>query len=379
MNRWRRALLCTLALMSLSMLAGAAATEQPRVLVRSDGSPAPTAAVAGEGDKVARVNKWTLGIAGGLLEGSFIRFASELAKAFDSGEELRILPIVSYGAAENLRDLLYLRGIDLAITHADVFDMFKRSGEAKDPEGRINYISQMHITDFYVYARPEIKSLEDLAGRKVGFHAKGSGPSVTGPMMFQRLGITVDPVFINHSFALEKMKSGEIAAIFQLGARPQDLFAKLKPEPGFHFLPISWGPKFADYYLPTRLTHDDYPQLIEPGATIDTLGVPVVLAVYNWPRNSDRSRRVQRFVHSFFTRFDKLLQPAFHPMWKDINLAARVPGWTRYWAAEDELAALARAPATGATGAAPAAGGARMDDALFQEFLAWKQKQKASP
>jgi len=103
----------------------------------------------------------------------------------------------------------------------------------------------------------------------------------------------------------------------------------------------------------------------------------VVLAVYNWPRNSDRSRRVQRFVHSFFTRFDKLLQPAFHPMWKDINLAARVPGWTRYWAAEDELAALARAPATGATGAAPAAGGARMDDALFQEFLAWKQKQKA--
>jgi hypothetical protein len=307
------------------------------------------------------MNRWR---AGGLLEGGFIRSASELAKAFDDGPELRILRIVSYGAADTLRDPLYLRGIDLAITHADVCDMFKRSGEAKNPEDRINYVSQMHITDFHVYARPEIKSLEDLAGRKVGFHAKGSGPSVTGPMLFQRLDIAVEPVFINHSFALEKMKSGEVPAIFQLGARPQDLFAKLKPEPGFHFLPISWGPKFVDYYLPTRLTHDDYPQLIGPGVTVDTLGVPVVLAAYNWPRSSDRGRRVQRFVRSFFKRFDKQLQPAFHPMWKDINLAARVPGWTCCWAAEDELAALARAAAAGATGAAPAAGGARMDHAF---------------
>ena len=106
----------------------------------------------------------------------------------------------------------------------------KKSGEAKNVEQRINYISQMHNTEFYVLARTDISSLQDLAGERVGFHVKGSGPSVTGPMVVERLGINVEPVYINHTFAIEKMRSGEIAAIFQLGAKPNDLLAKLKPE-----------------------------------------------------------------------------------------------------------------------------------------------------
>src|SRR5215475_12384308 len=232
---------------------------------------AQTAAASGEGAKVGRINNWTIAIAAGLLEGSFIRFASELGKALDDGENLRILPMVTYGAVENISDLLYLRGVDIAITHADVFDLYKKSGEVRNIEQRVNYISQMHNTEFYVLARAEISRIEDLAGKKVGFHAKGSGPSVTGPMVFERLGIHVDPVFINHSLAIEKMKTGEIAAIFQLGAKPNDLLAKLKPEPGLHFIPLKWSEKFSDYYLPTALTHDDYPSLIRSGETIDTL------------------------------------------------------------------------------------------------------------
>src|SRR5215468_6183650 len=191
------------------------------------GRGVPSAAASGEGVKVARINNWTIAIAAGLLEGSFIRFAAELGKALDDGENLRILPIVTYGAVENIADLLYLRGVDLAITHADVFDLYKKSGEAKNVEQRINYISQMHNTEFYVLARSDINSLQDLAGKKVGFHVKGSGPSVTGPMVFERLGIQVEPVFINHTFAIERMRTGDIAAIFQLEAKPNDLLAKL--------------------------------------------------------------------------------------------------------------------------------------------------------
>ncbi|HWN49321.1 MAG TPA: TAXI family TRAP transporter solute-binding subunit [Xanthobacteraceae bacterium] len=353
---------------------------------------APTAAANGESVKAAHINNWTVGIAAGLLEGSFIRFASELAKALDDGENLRILPTVTYGAVENIADLLYLKGVDIAITHADVFDLYKKSGEAKNVEQRINYISQMHNTEFYVLARSDINSLQDLEGKKVGFHVKGSGPSVTGPIIFERLGIHVEPVYINHTFAIEKMKSGEIAAIFQLGAKPNDLLAKLKPEPGLHFVPLNWGPKFSDYYLPATLTHDDYPNLIAPGDSVDTLAVPVVLAVYNWPKNSDRFRRVERFVHYYFERFDKLKQPSFHPKWKEINLAARVPGWVRYPVAEEVLAATAAkepvasrpagSPAR-ATGSAEALAGRSSADTtaltnspLFQEFLEWRQKNQ---
>lgn len=344
-----------------------------------------SAAASGEGAKVSRINNWTVAIAAGLLEGSFIRFAAELGKALDDGENLRILPIVTYGASENISDLLYLRGVDIAITHADVFDFYKKAGDVRNIEQRVSYISQMHNTEFYVMARSDIARIEDLAGKKVGFHVKGSGPSVTGPMIFERLGIKVEPVFINHTFAIEKMRTGEIAAIFQLGAKPNDLLAKLKPELGMHFVLINWGPKFSDYYLPATLSHDDYPNLIPPGATIDTLAVPVVLAVYNWPKNSDRYRRVERFVQYYFERFDKLKEPSFHPKWKEINLAARVPGWNRYSAAEEALAASK----DGGTGRqansneppAAAATPARADTSalekspLFEEFLEWRQKR----
>src|SRR5262245_20032045 len=68
-----------------------------------------------------RKNNWTVGIAGGLIDGTYMRFADEMAKVLDDGDNLRILPIVSYGAASNLEDLLYLRGVDLAITQSDVF------------------------------------------------------------------------------------------------------------------------------------------------------------------------------------------------------------------------------------------------------------------
>jgi TRAP-type uncharacterized transport system substrate-binding protein len=66
-----------------------------------------------------------VGIAGGLIDGTYMRFADELAKVLDDGDNLRILPLVSYGAASNLDDLLYLRGVDLAVTQSDVFEYFR--------------------------------------------------------------------------------------------------------------------------------------------------------------------------------------------------------------------------------------------------------------
>jgi hypothetical protein len=67
-----------------------------------------------DADLRARKNAWTVGIVGGLLSGTYMRFVDEMAAALNDGDNLRILPVVSYGAASNLDDLLYLRGIDAA-------------------------------------------------------------------------------------------------------------------------------------------------------------------------------------------------------------------------------------------------------------------------
>ncbi|MGA9946643.1 MAG: C4-dicarboxylate ABC transporter, partial [Xanthobacteraceae bacterium] len=64
-------------------------------------------------------NAWTVGIVGGLFSGTYMRLVDDMASALNDGDNLRILPIVSYGAASNLDDLLYLHGVDAAITQSD--------------------------------------------------------------------------------------------------------------------------------------------------------------------------------------------------------------------------------------------------------------------
>jgi hypothetical protein len=72
-----------------------------------------------------RRNSWTVGVAGGQLSGTYMTLADELAEVLDDGDNLRVIPIVTYGAASNLDDLLYLRGVDVAMAQSDVFEYFR--------------------------------------------------------------------------------------------------------------------------------------------------------------------------------------------------------------------------------------------------------------
>ena len=316
----------------------AAASIAPAFSQTARSGRATTAATVGEGAKAQESNEWTVGVAGGLLEGTNIRFAAEMAKVLDDRPNLRVLPMVTYGALGNVEDLLYLKGVDVTITSADVLDEFIRNGTLANIKNRIRYICSFYINEVHVYVRPEIKTLEDLAGKKVSFNTVGSAANLTGGILFDRLHINAEKVFINNSVALEKMRTGEIAGVVHVTGKPTDLFVKFKPEPGFHFLPVPYARNLQDYYVPTKLTAKDYPNLIQPGETVETIGVPQVLAVYNWPADTDRYRRVARFVEYFFKRFDQFKQPPFHPKWNEINLASALPGWTRFRAAEELLA-----------------------------------------
>ena len=267
-----------------------------------------------------------------------------------------MLAIVTPGATDNVKDLLYLKGIDIAITHADVFEHFRNVEKIPNIEKRVNFISEMYISELHVLVRPEINSFKDLEGKKVSFHTPGAGPSVTGPILFQRLGIKVEPVYVNNAIAYEKMKTGEIAALIHTVGKPNDLFTKNKNEHGFKFLAVPYD-KFEDFYVPSVFTAEDYPGYVKPGEKVETLGVQAVLAVYNWPRESDRFRRVSRFIDYYFDRFKNFHAAPYHPKWKSINLAAKVPGWTRYWVAEEKLKQMAaRGPEHARRRYRPAAG-----------------------
>lgn len=290
---------------------------------------ARTAPPAGDEAPIrARINAWTVGLAAGLLEGAPLRFASDMARVVNESGTVHVLPVVTRGPTENVNDLLYLKGIDIAIMNSDSLDEYR--SQVPQISQRIVQILNLFPSELHVFVRPEISSLADLAGKKVNFNTLGTAAAYSGPLIFSRLGIEVEKMFIPHPLALEQMKRGDIAAVIFVTSKPVDAFTRGKWEKGFKFLPVEYGPRLADYYLPTQLNSSDYPALIGADEKIPTIAVPTVLVSYNWQPGTARYERVSRFVGELFTHFDRLRSPGFDPKWKEVDPAATAPGLARF-------------------------------------------------
>src|SRR6185437_181461 len=252
------------------------------------------------------INAWTVGLAGGLLEGAPIRLAAEMARVADDGDNLHVLPVVTRGPTENVNSLLYLHGIDMAIINSDSLDEYKK--QVPDIQRKITYVLNLFPSELHVFVRPEIQTLNDLAGKKVNFNTLGTAAAYSGPLIFSRLGLGVEKTIIPHQIALEQMRKGEggMAAVVFITSKPVDAFVRGRFDPGFKFLPVPFNDRLEDYYLPSMLDTSDYPNLIKQGEHVETIAVPTALVAFNWPVNSNRYERTARFVEHLFSRLDRL-------------------------------------------------------------------------
>src|SRR5712672_2031896 len=291
--------------------------------------------ILAERQKRERLNAGTVCLAGVLLEGAPIRFATEIARVVNDGGAVHVLPIVTRGPTENVNDLLYLRGVDTAIINSDSLEEYK--SQVPQIQQRITYLLSLFPSELHIFVRPEIRSLSDLAGKKVNFNTQGTAAAYSGPLIFSRLGVDVEKMFIPHPVALEQMRRGEISAVVFVTSKPVDAFLKGRWDPGFKFVAVEYDAKFEDYYLPSSIDATDYPSLVPKGERIATIAVPTILLAYNWPQQSDRYRRVARLVDHLFSQADKLQAPGFDPKWKDVNLTTRVPGLERFQPAQEWL------------------------------------------
>jgi hypothetical protein len=332
-----------------------------------------------------RQNQWTVNVVGGAMDGTYLRFADDLGKALDDGDEMRLLVLISRGAAANLQDLLYLRGIDVAFTQSDVLEYFRTQRKVPNIENRIQYVIRLPAAELHVTARADIRTLEDLRGQKVVFGGPGTSSAVTGPIVFQRLGLQVEQIFVDHASGLKMLMAGEVAGLLGVVSKPVDFWVKIPAGSGLHLLPVPFSRSLADLYVVGDFTSTDYPNIIPPGQRIDTIAVPSVIATLNLPKGNDRYRRVERFTHYLFNRWDKIIQPPFHPRWRDVNLAATLPGWTRFGPAEEMLQRLGGPEQTpsyrdfqtwlGREVRTPPRNDVERD-AMFRQFLQWREQHK---
>ena len=254
---------------------------------------------------------------------------------------------------------------------------------------RITYILNLFPSELHIFVRPGINSLDDLKGKKVNFNTPGTTAAYSGPLIFEKLKLDVDKTFIPHQVALEQMRAGKGTSRPSCSSPPSPWTRSCagKWGPGFKFLPVP----FEDFelYLPSALTSSDYPGLIPEGQTVQTIAVPTILAAYNWPKGSDRYRRVARLTDYLFTRLGKLQEPGFHPAWKNVSLDAKVPGLNRFpeaqeWLDRNPVNKVAANPDRSGAGQPAMPAGIRQaapgdtaeQERLFQEFLQWKSQHR---
>ena len=282
-------------------------------------------------------NKGVVEIETGTTTGISVRIAEDLANIIDDGATRRVLPVVGKGAMQNITDLKLLHGVDIAILQQDVLDYARQQKLVPGIETSISYVAKLYNEEFHLLARPEIKSVGDLANQKVNVDIRGAGTAVTAGRLFDLLKIPVTVTNFEQQVALEKLKKGEIAALAYVAGKPAPLFLGLRPEDGLHLVAIPLDPKVTAVYVPTRLTTSDYPNLVPQDRPVDTVAVGAALYAANLVPDSDRYRNVTNFVDAFFTQFQSLLEPGHQPKWSEVNLTAEIPGWKRFGPADQWL------------------------------------------
>jgi TRAP transporter TAXI family solute receptor len=352
----------------MSMFAGGA------VAIAQVPGPQPARTPRLEEQWKAKLNANTVSIVAGSPEETYLDITHDLAVMLND-DNLRILPIVGMGGAQNIRDVLYLKGVDIGITSTQMLRYFASTGELSTAlDQRLNYITRMFPEEMHVVAGRGVKTIEELNGKKVNFSDSGSSTQITARDVFGLLGIAVNEVNLSQADAIAAIKNGEIAATVAFSGKPAGIFSHVSANDNLHLLEIPITRTLENVYSAAQLEQTLYPNLIDKGQTIQTIAVDAVLITNNWQPASDRYRRVAKFVEGLFSRFAEFKKPPRHPKWQEVDLSKELPGWQRFPAAQ-ELLQQAKFDEFRAKfhGGSVAAQSATEKQRLFREFREWSE------
>jgi uncharacterized protein len=327
-----------------------------------------------------RINDNVVTILSGNRDGASLGFVYDLSEVLDDGDNLRVLPVVGKGSAQNVRDVLLLQGIDMGITHSNLLNHFAKTGELGDIKDRITYIAKLFNEEMHVIASTDIQTLADLNGKTVNFGEAGSGTQLTSELVFQLLGIKAKEVNMGQADAVQAIREGRIAATILITGKPSSFVKTLSRADGLRLVPIPFSAPLVDDYYPATLEHADYPKLIGDTEHVDTVANCAVIIAFNWAKGSSRYRKVAKFVDAFFDHFDAFRHPPRHPKWREVNFSATLEGWKRFPAAQDWIDAARSKEVTQkdfdrfveSRGNSNGLKSNAQREALFRAFLRWK-------
>ena len=288
---------------------------------------APTAEAQTAEQRRAMVNEPVVGIIAARRQGTMTELAEDLRDTLES-DDLRIVPLLGRGSIGNVQDLLFLRGVDLALVQSDVLNFYLEQEIEPNIDSKIRYLATIGPQKAHLLTRLEITSIEQLNGRRVNIGRVDTGSFMSASLLLQALGLQVQPFNHGHKKALSLLKSGEIDAMFRMGGAPIPGMLEAKAEDGIHLIDIPADRVASSAYQPTTLTPEDYPDLVR--APVQSVEVKTLLASYNWPKNHPRYTNVAKFRDALVSQQDELRSSDYHAAWRELSLDGTVGGWRKF-------------------------------------------------
>jgi len=329
------------------------------------------------------LNESALMILGGHPGTTYSGLAHDIATALGGRDGLRLLAVDDAGGTEGLRDLLLLRGVDLALVPANALIYANEAAIfGAGLRERLAYITLLYGEELHILVGPGVDSFENLRGRKIAVPPEDGNTEFAIRDLLRRLHIKADVIRVAGPDAIDDVRSGRVAAFVLMGGKPSRFVAGLPKDGTIRLLALPWNQAFGDGYAPADFRSDDYPALISSGQTIDTVSVSAVLVTNNTPKSDESNRRITRFVPAFFDALSELTGPQWHPKWGEVNFTATLTGWSRFAAAQgwldrttqEQSASIQKAfeeflranTPPGSPGISP-----RERRQLFEEFVKW--------
>ena len=280
------------------------------------------------------LNNQTLLIATGHPRQSYVGIALDIAGMLTGDTEPRLVPVMSNGGGtDSLRDLLLLRGVDLALVSSNVLaDPGASQILGETVKQQIAYVARLYSEELHVVAGRGVASLEDLRGKKLAVPvADGNTRFAIGDVL-KRLGIAAELVAMEPADAVDLIRSGDLVAMVLIGGKPLPFVSRLPKDGSLQLVKLSAVPALGEGYAPAGFSASDYPTLIPPGDSIETIAISAVIMA-----KTTGSPQVPRFVRSFFHSLTEQAGGHRHPKWGEVNLGATVPGWSRFRPAQEWL------------------------------------------
>jgi uncharacterized protein len=296
----------------------------PAQMVAARNDRRPNTSLPGFG---LRSPSW-IGLVSHEANGTFARVAADLHDGL-AKDGIQISLSGTENPMQTLHDIMHKPGADVGLVQADALESLVLSTPSTDARQRLRYIARAYEEYVHLIAREQITSVRQVNGLRVNIGKPGSPSDLTARLLFSRLGINAFFTNLEPTEALDRLRSGDLDAVFILAPRPAGEILSFEPD-RFHLLDVPWEPEIGSAYQGVELQADDYPLLIKEGEHVRTVAVGVLFAVFNWPKGSRGFERLERFAKSLSSRLVQAPGPERFYSWDKVDFNADVYGWERF-------------------------------------------------